>query len=78
MRKINHKHAKYVVYTTIFIFIAFFFFVNNNWMKRIYLMALAGVLLIIMKFVPKKYAGFALISTFIVFKVIDEFIITQE
>lgn len=69
MYKINYK---YVFYTTVFIFIGLFFFLTNDWMKRILLLVLAITLFMMIAFLPKKMAGISVIIVFIAFEVIGK------
>jgi|GEM_PF-1911069 len=60
-----------VFYSTVVIFIALFFFLNNNWINRITLFILAVVLVVIIKFVPKKAVNISVFIVLIVFEIIE-------
>ncbi|RIE03744.1 hypothetical protein D3H35_09305 [Cohnella faecalis] len=74
MKIMNYK---FVFYSTVFIFVALFFFLNNDWEHRVALLLLATVLFGIIRFAPRKLVGISVIIVFIVFRIIDMLLISQ-
>jgi hypothetical protein len=74
MKKLSYRHF---FYSIVVIVVCIFFFIDNDWTKRMAIVALAIILGIVVKFAPKKYAGILVILAFLVFKLIDEMYISN-
>lgn len=74
MEKIRYIH---VFYTTVFIFMFLFIFLNNDWVHRTALFILACTVFGVIKYSPPKWTAFIIIFVFVLFKIIDMVIISK-